>query len=171
MDNSLKAVPACPPTVPPLCPAQQQQQTTIKIERERKKRDARDAIRHLHVGAEDSELDFWAMEGGFRKKPLSVGPVPYPLFVPPRPENRKCGCTLCPDHARRSKLRSQHTLVQRNAPVLKKCARCRAYHLLELDHIIPISQGGDNDRKNLQWLCRHHHKIKSANERRNRRRK
>lgn len=34
----------------------------------------------------------------------------------------------------------------------------------ELDHIIPLSQGGSDDDDNIQGLCKFHHRIKSATE-------
>jgi 5-methylcytosine-specific restriction protein A len=35
----------------------------------------------------------------------------------------------------------------------------------EVDHIVPLSQGGGNERSNLQALCRPHHRAKSKAER------
>ena len=47
-----------------------------------------------------------------------------------------------------------------------KCSLCRLYFkdgdLLEIDHIIPRSQGGKNEYKNFQLLHRHCHDIKTA---------
>jgi RNA-directed DNA polymerase len=49
-----------------------------------------------------------------------------------------------------------------------KCARCRLFFkdrdLLEIDHIIPRSQGGQDEFNNLQLLHRHCHDTKSAYE-------
>lgn len=45
-----------------------------------------------------------------------------------------------------------------------KCALCKcslAAVAKELDHIIPISRGGDNNPGNLQWLCRPCNRSKS----------
>ena len=36
---------------------------------------------------------------------------------------------------------------------------------LEVDHIVPLSQGGTNDPSNLITRCARHHKIKTAKER------
>jgi 5-methylcytosine-specific restriction endonuclease McrA len=45
-----------------------------------------------------------------------------------------------------------------------KCALCKCSlekAIKELDHIIPISRGGDNGPGNLQWLCRPCNRSKS----------
>jgi 5-methylcytosine-specific restriction endonuclease McrA len=45
-----------------------------------------------------------------------------------------------------------------------KCALCKcslAKVVKELDHIVPISRGGDNGPANLQWLCRPCNRSKS----------
>lgn len=34
--------------------------------------------------------------------------------------------------------------------------------LLELDHLRPISLGGDNHHSNLRWLCRGHNRARGA---------
>ena len=62
---------------------------------------------------------------------------------------------------------------QRVALLLKrqqgKCACCHLFikdrDLLEIDHKIPCSQGGQDEFKNLQLLHRHCHDVKSAHER------
>lgn len=43
------------------------------------------------------------------------------------------------------------------------CQYCNSVENLEIDHIIPVSKGGTNDRKNLQLLCRTCNGIKSNN--------
>ena len=35
---------------------------------------------------------------------------------------------------------------------------------LELDHITNHKNGGTDDLTNLQWLCHHHHKLKTQHE-------
>ncbi len=39
--------------------------------------------------------------------------------------------------------------------------RCRGQHQLEIDHIIPISHGGDNQINNLRLLCRSHNQYRT----------
>ncbi len=47
-----------------------------------------------------------------------------------------------------------------------KCARCKDYsEKLEIDHIIPVSQGGMTIGSNLQALCPAHHLEKGAEDR------
>lgn len=36
----------------------------------------------------------------------------------------------------------------------RACAKCNSVDHLELDHRIPLVAGGDNNWRNLQWLCR-----------------
>jgi 5-methylcytosine-specific restriction enzyme A len=49
------------------------------------------------------------------------------------------------------------------------CVMCEAEGRIgpseELDHIVPLSQGGTDERSNLQGLCVAHHAEKSAGER------
>lgn len=42
-----------------------------------------------------------------------------------------------------------------------ECASCKAADDVCIDHIIPVSHGGTNDMKNLQFLCRRCNGIKS----------
>ncbi len=35
-----------------------------------------------------------------------------------------------------------------------RCRKCRSATNLEVDHLIPVSKGGDSDESNLQTLCR-----------------
>lgn len=48
------------------------------------------------------------------------------------------------------------------------CAACQKAGLIsygdELDHIIPLWQGGAESDSNRQWLCKAHHKAKTAEE-------
>lgn len=52
------------------------------------------------------------------------------------------------------------------------CVRCREEGLLvlaaEVDHRVPLEQGGSNDDSNLDPLCDPHHKAKTAFEARKR---
>lgn len=43
-----------------------------------------------------------------------------------------------------------------------KCAGCSERKKLEIDHIMPVSRGGSNDRSNLQLLCRRCNASKGA---------
>lgn len=43
------------------------------------------------------------------------------------------------------------------------CVYCHSKRRLEIDHIIPISKGGTDDRHNLQTLCRTCNRKKGAN--------
>ena len=40
------------------------------------------------------------------------------------------------------------------------CTECDAVEKLECHHVMPLCQGGNNSLKNLQTLCRKHHKAK-----------
>lgn len=49
------------------------------------------------------------------------------------------------------------------------CEACRKQELvtprhvpLELDHVKPLSEGGDNHHSNLRWLCRSHNRGRGA---------
>lgn len=45
-----------------------------------------------------------------------------------------------------------------------RCADCYAVEHLELDHIIPVCEGGADVWCNLQWLCRACHRFKTQDE-------
>ncbi len=71
-----------------------------------------------------------------------------------------------------SRMGKHPQISKRVALLLKRqkgmCAHCRLYfkdrELLEIDHIIPHSQGGKDEFDNLQLLHRHCHDVKSAND-------
>ncbi len=44
------------------------------------------------------------------------------------------------------------------------CALCKTAAATEVDHIVPLEQGGSNDELNLQALCRKCHLEKSREE-------
>lgn len=48
------------------------------------------------------------------------------------------------------------------------CPRCEAVGRIrlgtQLDHVVPISAGGSDDRTNLQMLCNEHHREKTLRE-------
>lgn len=43
-----------------------------------------------------------------------------------------------------------------------KCAFCDSAENLQVDHIIPLSKGGTNERSNLQALCEYCNKVKNS---------
>lgn len=43
-----------------------------------------------------------------------------------------------------------------------QCKYCRSSNKLEIDHIIPVAKGGDNNIHNLQVLCQHCNRTKHA---------
>lgn len=60
-------------------------------------------------------------------------------------------------------------LVMHEEPLCRHClAEGRTTPSVDMDHIVPLSQGGTNDRSNLQMLCRSHHSIKTNREQRER---
>ena len=52
------------------------------------------------------------------------------------------------------------------AEVGRRCARCGATERLELDHVVPLGDGGADDLANVQLLCAVCHAAKTAAERR-----
>jgi len=45
-----------------------------------------------------------------------------------------------------------------------KCEKCSSSLRLQVDHVIPVSQGGGNEPGNVQVLCEVCHKRKTATE-------
>lgn len=72
-----------------------------------------------------------------------------------------CGCKLCDSHAHARRIRQNRDEAFKNAPKERACSQCGFSGKVELDHINPVSKGGDNSPENLQWLCPSHHKEKT----------
>lgn len=93
-------------------------------------------------------------------------------FVPtcrnrqPCPEHRPKNA---PGRIRGRKLQRIRTAILSVQPICTVCAETLPLHLQrvseQLDHITPLSQGGDDRRENLRGLCKQHHNEKSAEER------
>lgn len=57
--------------------------------------------------------------------------------------------------------RNRRGRIARRVPMI--CAECqRVAKGMQLDHIVPRSQGGTDDEGNLQWLCPRCHSRKTA---------
>lgn len=48
----------------------------------------------------------------------------------------------------------------RSEPKCEICERQPPEVRLEIDHILPVSKGGDNSPFNLRFLCQHHNRLK-----------
>jgi 5-methylcytosine-specific restriction protein A len=56
-------------------------------------------------------------------------------------------------------------MVLREEPLCRECKKeGQVTEAKHVDHVLPIAQGGTNERSNLQSLCAHHHAIKTATE-------
>lgn len=61
--------------------------------------------------------------------------------------------------------RELRKLVLHEEPICRQCRNEQPGPLrlsAEIDHIVPLKQGGTNERANLQGLCKHHHSLKTA---------
>jgi 5-methylcytosine-specific restriction protein A len=57
----------------------------------------------------------------------------------------------------------QRAWIKREQPLCAACAKVgRIAATQEIDHIIPLSRGGTNDRSNMIGLCRECHERKTA---------
>lgn len=45
-----------------------------------------------------------------------------------------------------------------------RCEKCGSDRDVQVDHIVPVSQGGGHQPGNLQVLCGAHHRVKTASE-------
>lgn len=83
----------------------------------------------------------------------------------------KCGCTLCPHHARAKTERAKVSGLDRFVWKRDKgeCQHCgkdlRKVRRPQLDHIVPISKGGLSTMENLQFLCPDCHSEKTTKDR------
>lgn len=90
---------------------------------------------------------------------------PYCLeHVPAKPEAQRA--------AYRQGYRDPAYYRERQATLTRargSCERCGAHTKLQVDHIVPLRDGGTNTRANLQALCTTCHQAKTAADRRRRR--
>lgn len=86
-------------------------------------------------------------------------------------KNPKCGNSFhaksiihafCSDECRRAVRGAQYRKNRELAFIRDgyACTECSGTEHLECHHIAPLCKGGDNSLKNLQTLCRAHHKAK-----------
>ena len=68
-----------------------------------------------------------------------------------------------PNKCKRADDSAESAKFQRYKKMLPKtpCAICGATENLELDHIVSLYEGGETKVRNLQWLCRDCHQIKT----------
>jgi len=57
--------------------------------------------------------------------------------------------------------RKLRAMVLNEQPI---CQHCRREAATEVDHIVPLSRGGENTMENLQGLCKSCHSRKTARE-------
>lgn len=75
-----------------------------------------------------------------------------------------------PSHWNDQRLRGSAAVKQRQRRlnIYPICAHCRDEGVTkltdEIDHIIPLGQGGEDTDENCQGLCFHHHRLKTATE-------
>lgn len=81
------------------------------------------------------------------------------------PARQRCACTPAwensthPGNSRRTQRTRRQQLQDQPFCQAPDCNRLAD----EVDHITPLAEGGDRfERGNLQSLCRHHHKQKTA---------
>ena len=75
-------------------------------------------------------------------------------------------------HVNRRPLTREHRAFK--AHLIKEVGRCmwtgcEETRNLELDHVVPVADGGETDLSNLQLLCRPHHRRKGMADRKRRR--
>ena len=59
----------------------------------------------------------------------------------------------------------RQSILKRDSYLCQECLRNGKYQVAEdVDHIVPLTQGGTDDESNLQSLCHECHKIKTARE-------
>ena len=92
--------------------------------------------------------------------------------VPTCPHRKPCPVhrrTQNPARMRGRRLQAFRRCVLSAQPICAECAKTLPLHLqrpsVQLDHILPLSQGGTDDLTNLRGICREHHAVKTARER------
>ena len=92
----------------------------------------------------------------------TLGPCKYcgTLRWPNERHNRQ-DCDQILRHRRRKKIgaRQRKRILERDSA---RCRQCGETEVLEMDHLIPIAQGGTNADANLQVLCPPCNKRKGA---------
>lgn len=81
---------------------------------------------------------------------------------------RPPAATLAGSGARATHRRTDRVYVARRKHVLSRdlvCRRCRRRASAEVDHIVPLAQGGEDTLENLQGLCKACHQGKTRAER------
>ena len=89
------------------------------------------------------------------KKPKTVK---IPSKSPPRANGK------LPQHRRKGRGPQRLQILARDEFTCLKCGQPYPEYNLEVDHIIPLHQGGPDNASNLQTLCKACHAAKTASE-------
>ena len=90
-------------------------------------------------------------------------PIHRPIgWAPPVPWQRTASQAAAPLPKGWARTRAR---VLREEPLCRPCNEAgRVSAALEVDHIVPRTQGGSSERANLQGICRECHRAKTAAE-------
>lgn len=84
--------------------------------------------------------------------------VKIPSKIPPRANGR------LPHQRRKGRTERRMQILSRDEFTCLKCGEPYPEYNLEVDHIIPLHQGGPDNVSNLQTLCKSCHAAKSLTE-------
>jgi hypothetical protein len=102
----------------------------------------------------DAELERLEEKRGIREKseatpPTAAAAVNSGLSIPPLPAGKRVRLPL-------ALRRTVWNRAQGRCEVISQGKRCASRHRLEIDHIVPIAQGGGHGFENLRLACWHH---------------
>lgn len=100
----------------------------------------------IHIDGTDVDISFDAVQQVIMPWYVKAAPVPFEMLV----GDMKMRCGIRRDRRWPISASIRASVIIESGG---KCVKCGSTERLQIDHIVPVKNGGPDDRENLQVLC------------------